>query len=44
MSSVMLALYYGESFTAAHACCFGFIWLGIIIYSVDAYRLREKRS
>ena len=40
----ILALYYGESFTAAHAWCFGFIWLGIIIYSVDAYRLREKRS
>jgi len=40
----MLALYYGESFTAAHAWCFGFIWLGIIIYSIDAYRLREKRG
>lgn len=40
----MLALYYGESFTASHAWCFGFIWLGIIIYSIDAYRLREKRG
>lgn len=34
------ALYYGESFTSAHAWCFGFIWLGILIYSFDAYRGR----
>jgi len=40
----MLALYYGESFTAAHAWCFGFIWLGILIYSFDAYRARDKLS
>lgn len=38
----MLALYYGESFTTAHAWCFGFIWLGILIYSFDAYKLRSK--
>lgn len=38
----MLALYYGESFTPAHAWCFGFIWVGIAIYSYDAYRRREK--
>ena len=36
------ALYYGESFTTAHAWCFGFIWIGIIIYSLDAYRGRAK--
>lgn len=36
------ALYYGESFTAAHAWCFGFIWLGILIYSFDAYKGRTK--
>lgn len=36
------ALYYGESFTSAHAWCFGFIWLGILIYSFDAYRGRPK--
>jgi len=40
----LLALYYGESFTSAHAWCFGFIWLGIVIYSFDAYRTREKVS
>lgn len=38
------ALYYGESFTTAHAWCFGLIWIGIIIYSVDAYRGREKAA
>lgn len=36
------ALYYGESFTAAHAWCFGFIWLGILIYSFDAYKGRVR--
>jgi len=36
------ALYYGESFTTAHAWCFGFIWLGILIYSLDAYKMRER--
>ena len=24
--------YFGEAFTQAHALCFGFIWIGIIIY------------
>lgn len=36
------ALYYGEHFTTAHAWCFGFIWIGIAIYSFDAYRGRTK--
>ena len=40
----MLALYYGESFTAAHAWCFGFIWLGILIYSFDAYKMRPRAN
>ena len=40
----LLALYYGEAFTPAYAWCFGFIWLGIIIYSYDAYRNRAKVS
>ena len=38
----ILALYYGESFTIAHAWCFGFIWIGILIYSFDTYRSRVK--
>ena len=36
------ALYYGEAFTTAHAWCFGLIWIGIITYSIDAYRGRAK--
>ena len=36
------ALYYGEQFTTAHGWCFGFIWVGIAIYSLDAYRSRPK--
>jgi len=31
-------LYYGDSFTPAHAWCFGFIWLGVGLYSFDAIR------
>ena len=40
----LLALYYGESFTTAHALCFGFIWLGILIYSFDAYKARPRAA
>ncbi len=29
-------LYYGETFTTAHAWCFGFIWLGVAIFAFDA--------
>ncbi|MDB2439015.1 EamA family transporter RarD [Hellea sp.] len=38
----LLALYFGETFTPAYAWCFGLIWLGIIIYSFDAYKARTK--
>jgi chloramphenicol-sensitive protein RarD len=36
------ALYYGESFTTAHGWCFGLIWIGIVIYSYDAYQNRTR--
>jgi chloramphenicol-sensitive protein RarD len=36
-------LYFGEDFTPAHALCFGFIWLGVILFCYDAY-LMNKRS
>ena len=36
------ALYFGEAFTQAHALCFGFIWIGIIIYSYDALRQHRR--
>jgi len=32
------AFYFGEKFTAAHAWCFGFIWLGVGIFVFDAIR------
>jgi len=38
----LCALYYGETFTTAHAICFAFIWLGVIIFCWDAYRNRPK--
>jgi len=28
---------YGESFTAVHAVSFGFIWTGLLVYSVSGY-------
>ena len=31
-------LYYGESFTLAHAFCFGFIWLGVSVFAFDALK------
>jgi chloramphenicol-sensitive protein RarD len=33
-----LAIYYGETFTTAHAICFGLIWTALAIFSVDAMR------
>lgn len=32
------AIYFGEAFTAAHAWCFAFIWLGVAIFAFDAIR------
>jgi len=37
------ALYFGETFTTAHAWCFGFIWLGVGIFAFDAIR-KSKRA
>ena len=31
-------LYFGETFTPAHAWCFGFIWLGVGVFAFDAIR------
>ena len=33
---------YGESFTAAHAFCFGTIWAALALYVVDAMRSKAK--
>ena len=32
------AIYFGETFTTAHAWCFGFIWLGVALFAFDAIR------
>jgi len=31
-------LYFGQAFTAAHAWCFGLIWLGVGLFAFDAIR------
>jgi chloramphenicol-sensitive protein RarD len=37
-----VGLYYGEQFTTAHAFCFGFIWLAVLVFSYDALRRGRK--
>ena len=39
---LMLALYFGESFTFHHGICFGLIWLALAIFSYDALRANNK--
>ena len=41
---ICMGIYFGEAFTTAHALCFGFIWLGIIIYSYDALKIHRQKS
>lgn len=36
------ALYFGETFTTAHAWCFGFIWLGVGVFAFDAIRKSRR--
>ncbi len=42
----LFALYYGETFTLAHAICFGSIWIALAVFSFDAVRANraEKRA
>ena len=35
---LLLGLFYGETFTLAHAVCFGLIWAALILITVDAVR------
>ena len=37
-------LYYGETFTRAHAFCFGFIWLGVGVFAFDAIRAQKHQD
>jgi len=39
-----LGVYYGESFTLAHALCFGCIWLAVIIFSYGAWRKSKNQK
>lgn len=39
----MLGLYYGEAFTLFHAICFGLIWIGLAIFTIDAVRANRAR-
>lgn len=39
-----LGLYYGEAFTLAHAISFGFIWIALAIFSVDAARANQAEK
>ena len=36
-------IYYGETFTSAHAWCFGFIWLAVGVFMVDSL-LKSRRG
>jgi len=38
------ALYFGETFTPAHAICFACIWVAVALFSYDALRRRAKLS
>jgi chloramphenicol-sensitive protein RarD len=38
----MCGIYFGEPFTPAHAICFSLIWIGVAIFSFDAYRSNKK--
>jgi chloramphenicol-sensitive protein RarD len=40
MQLLLGTLVYGEAFTVPHAVAFGFIWVGLVIYSSDAFRTR----
>jgi chloramphenicol-sensitive protein RarD len=37
-----MAIYYGETFTTAHAWTFGFIWLAVGLFALDAWRTNRK--
>lgn len=39
-----LGIYYGETFTLAHAICFGLIWTALAIFSFDAVRANQAEQ
>ncbi len=40
----LVGLYYGEALTTAHVVCFGFIWLAVFVFVVDAFRQRSNNQ
>ncbi len=40
----MTGVWYGESLTPAHLACFGFIWVAVLAFSVDALDANRKKS
>jgi len=41
---LLLGLHYGEAFTAAHAVCFGLIWIALAIVTIDAVRRARPQA
>ena len=37
------AIYFGETFTIAHAWCFGLIWMGVGVFAFDAIRRSRQQ-
>lgn len=35
-------IYFGEPLTPAHIACFGFIWLAVIVFSIDTARANRR--
>lgn len=40
----IIAVYYGEELTTPHLICFGLIWLAVMLFIYDAWRLRRKKD
>jgi chloramphenicol-sensitive protein RarD len=39
----LTGIYYGEQLTTAHWICFGFIWVAVMIFSLDAVKAGTKK-
>ncbi|MEM9177846.1 MAG: EamA family transporter RarD [Myxococcota bacterium] len=41
---ILATLVYGEAFTSSHALGFGFVWIGLLVFTVDSVRRAGMRS
>ncbi len=39
----LTGIYYGEQLTVAHMICFGFIWVAVLFFSIDAIKAGTKK-